>query len=82
MASYNVIVLFLSSYVVLGVGYGALYTNVTTNPVELWASPQSRSRIEKDYFDQYFRPFYRTEQIFIKAVGLDNVRNSICFLYY
>jgi len=46
---------------------------VTINPIEIWAAPSSRSRIEKDYFDNRFQPFYRTEQIYIKSVGLDKV---------
>lgn len=46
---------------------------VTTDPVELWASPDSRSRIEKDYFDSRFGPFYRTEQIFIKPYNKNRV---------
>ena len=73
MAKYSVIVLFVSSYIVLGLGYGATNLKVTTNPIEIWASPDSRSRLEKDYFDTHFKPFYRTEQIFIKAVNVPNV---------
>lgn len=38
---------------------------ITTDPVELWASPTSRSRKEKEYFDTHFSPFYRTTQIII-----------------
>ena len=44
-------------------GIGIKYLNVTTNPVELWASPQSRSRVERDFFDSKFQPFYRIEQV-------------------
>lgn len=73
MATHSVIVLFVTSWIILGCGYGAIYLDVTSDPVELWASPTSRSRMEKDYFDKYFRPFYRTEQIFIKPVGLQSV---------
>ena len=73
-ASHPVIVLFVTSWIVLGLGYGALDLKVTTDPVELWASPESRSRIEKEYFDSRFEPFYRNEQVFVKAVGLDKVR--------
>ncbi|KAF2904777.1 hypothetical protein ILUMI_01402 [Ignelater luminosus] len=71
MATHSVIVLFVTSWIVLGCGYGAIYLDVTTDPVQLWASPASRSRMEKDYFDKYFQPFYRTEQIFIKPVGVE-----------
>jgi Niemann-Pick C1 protein len=40
-----------------------MYLKVTTDPIELWASPASRSRVEKDFFDSNFRPFYRTSQV-------------------
>lgn len=49
---------------------------VTTDPVELWASPASRSRIEKEYFDSHFEPFYRTEQIIIRAVNLSYIYHN------
>lgn len=54
-------------------GHGIKYINITTNPVELWASPNSRARVEREYFDKNFEPFYRIEQIIIKAVNLPNV---------
>lgn len=73
MSTHSNIVLFLSSYVVIAIGYGAFNLSVTTNPTEIWAGPQSRSRLEKDYVDQNFGPFYRTEQIFIQAVGVNSV---------
>lgn len=42
---------------------------LTVDPIELWAAPDSRSRIEKTFFDETFRPFYRAEQVIIKAQG-------------
>lgn len=42
---------------------------ITTDPVELWASPTSRTRLDKDYFDSNFSPFYRTTQIIIQPKG-------------
>lgn len=44
---------------------GLCYMRITTNPVELWSSPSSRARQEKNYFDQHFGPFFRTEQLII-----------------
>jgi Niemann-Pick C1 protein len=49
---------------------------VTTNPVELWASPHSRARIERKFFDSHFGPFYRIEQIIIHAKDLPNVMHE------
>ena len=52
---------------------GALDLEITTNPIEIWASPNSQSRKDKDFYDTYFTPFYRTNQIFFKTVGLSSV---------
>ncbi len=53
---------------------GVVFLEVTIDPVELWAAPDSRSRLEKDIFDTNFSPFYRTEQIIIHAENLTGVR--------
>ncbi|XP_022613651.1 Niemann-Pick C1 protein isoform X2 [Seriola dumerili] len=44
---------------------GLVYMRITTNPVELWSSPTSQARQEKDYFDSHFGPFFRTVQLII-----------------
>ena len=56
-----------------GLSFGLLLLEVTIDPVDLWASPESRSRQEKDYFDSNFSPFYRTAQVIIHAEGLEPV---------
>ncbi|XP_066583703.1 NPC intracellular cholesterol transporter 1 homolog 1b-like isoform X2 [Prorops nasuta] len=71
-----VVALFSLSYVILALSYGIIYLTVTVNPIEIWAAPESRSRIEKDYFDSRFQPFYRTEIIYIKPVGLEEVTHN------
>ncbi|CAO1620348.1 unnamed protein product [Parajaminaea phylloscopi] len=38
---------------------------VETDPVRLWVAPNSESKLRKEYFDEHFGPFYRTEQIFV-----------------
>lgn len=38
---------------------------VETDPVRLWVAPQSESKLRKEYFDEHFGPFYRTQQIFV-----------------
>ncbi|XP_018568156.1 Niemann-Pick C1 protein isoform X3 [Anoplophora glabripennis] len=70
------LILFLGLCVFVGLGHGIKYLNITTDPVELWAAPSSRSRVEKDYYDSHFEPFYRNEQIIIKAVNLDKIRHN------
>ncbi|BFZ21461.1 hypothetical protein BsWGS_24500 [Bradybaena similaris] len=52
---------------------GAALLTVTTDPVKLWSSPDSRARMEKDYFDAHFKPFYRTEQIVVSQPDNDTV---------
>ncbi|XP_044575829.1 NPC intracellular cholesterol transporter 1 homolog 1b-like [Cotesia glomerata] len=71
-AKYPTVSLCLISYVLAGLSYGSMYLQITINPIEIWSSPQSRSRSERDYFDSHFTPFYRAEQVFIKSVGLEN----------
>ncbi|KAI4810317.1 hypothetical protein KUCAC02_019156, partial [Chaenocephalus aceratus] len=44
---------------------GLIYMRITTDPVELWSSPSSQARQEKDYFDSHFGPFFRTAQLII-----------------
>uniref|UniRef100_A0A182QGM2 SSD domain-containing protein n=1 Tax=Anopheles farauti TaxID=69004 RepID=A0A182QGM2_9DIPT len=66
-----VLILAVCSWIVGGLAFGIQYLIITTDPVELWAAPDSRSRQEKDYFDSRFSPFYRTEQIFIKPKRQD-----------
>ncbi|XP_049279815.1 NPC intracellular cholesterol transporter 1 isoform X3 [Anopheles funestus] len=61
---------------IVAMGMGINFLRVTTNPVELWASPHSRSRVEREYFDSNFEPFYRLEQIIIKAENLSNVMHN------
>ncbi|XP_076173454.1 NPC intracellular cholesterol transporter 1 homolog 1b isoform X2 [Ptiloglossa arizonensis] len=75
-AKYPIIALFTISYVILGLCYGITYLSVTSDPIEIWAAPTSRARIEKDYFDSRFQPFYRTEQVYIKSVGLDKILHN------
>jgi Niemann-Pick C1 protein len=48
---------------------GIRFFKVVTDPVELWSSPDSRARMEKNYFDDNFGRFYRTEMLIITAVN-------------
>jgi Niemann-Pick C1 protein len=73
VAKNPVLVIAIASWCVAILSFGIQYLEVTTDPVKIWASPTSQSRIEKDYFESRFEPFYRSEQIFFKTVGLSNV---------
>lgn len=74
MARRRLIVLLVSAVIVVALAIGIIMLQVTTDPVEIWAAPHSRSRQEKDFFDANFQPFYRTNQVFIKSVGIESVR--------
>jgi Niemann-Pick C1 protein len=51
---------------------------VETDPVRLWVSPSSESKQQKEFFDENFGPFYRTEQIFVTAspISIDRSVNT------
>ncbi|XP_017557987.1 NPC intracellular cholesterol transporter 1 [Pygocentrus nattereri] len=59
------LVIMLSMVLVAACSTGLMHMRVTTNPVDLWSAPHSEARQEKDYFDQHFGPFFRTEQLII-----------------
>ncbi|KII95801.1 hypothetical protein PLICRDRAFT_96092 [Plicaturopsis crispa FD-325 SS-3] len=40
---------------------------VETDPVRLWVAPTSESKIQKEFFDENFGPFYRPQQIFVTS---------------
>ena len=38
---------------------------IETDPVRLWVAPDSESKLQKEFFDEHFGPFYRAQQIFV-----------------
>ena len=56
---------------------GLLNYRLTTDPIELWSTPSSTARQQKDYFDEQFGPFYRTEQLIIKVNFNESEANPI-----
>lgn len=46
-----VLFLMVVSWVIVGLCIGISYLEVTTDPVELWSSPTSEVRQQKDYYD-------------------------------
>uniref|UniRef100_A0A8D9B029 Niemann-Pick C1 protein n=1 Tax=Cacopsylla melanoneura TaxID=428564 RepID=A0A8D9B029_9HEMI len=69
-------VLLTGVLVTSALAFGIRYLEVTTDPVKLWASPNSRSRKERDYFEKHFEPFYRIEQVIVTASGIPNVHHN------
>lgn len=73
-ARHPTVTLALFSWIVAALMFGIQYMVIVTDPVELWAAPNSPSRMDKDHFDSRFGPFYRTNQIFIKPTN----RSYVC----
>lgn len=61
---------------IIALSAGTVMLEITTDPVELWASAGSRSRVEKDYYDSTFVPFYRTEQLIITARNIEPIMHN------
>ncbi|CAH8593985.1 unnamed protein product [Schistosoma guineensis] len=72
IARHPIIILFISLGIILGLSGGLAFLQVTTDPVELWSGKESRSRLEKNYFDQQFGAFYRIEQIIVRPKNNSN----------
>lgn len=53
--------------VVGGLSCGLFFFTVTTDPVQLWSSPNSEAHRQKDIYDSKFNPFFRTEQLIIRS---------------
>lgn len=60
-------VIFFSLVFIATCSSGLVFVQVTTNPVDLWSAPNSQARLEKEYFDTHFGPFFRVEQLIIQA---------------
>ncbi|KAJ7338746.1 hypothetical protein JRQ81_012648 [Phrynocephalus forsythii] len=60
-------VVLFSVVVIVMCASGLSFVKLTTNPIDLWSSPSSQARKEKEYFDAHFGPFFRTEQLIIQA---------------
>ncbi|BES93207.1 niemann-pick [Nesidiocoris tenuis] len=76
IGSHPTLVLSLASWFIVLASYGIRHIVITTDPVQIWAAPSSQSRIEKDYFDATFGPFYRSEQIFFTPKGLKPIKHQ------
>lgn len=75
---FKVLLACLVMVVVLGSGLHKL--ELTTDPVQLWSSPTSRARREKDFHDKHFDPFFRTNQLILTAPGFPgHIYDSLVF---
>ena len=67
VAKFWYLVIIVTVVIAGSLSFGLFFFKVTTDPVKLWSAPDSQARLEKNYFDENFEPFYRTEQILVKA---------------
>lgn len=70
-ANNPILVLMVTSWISFGMLFGVLNLNLTTNPIELWSAPESRSRQHLNYFNTRFGPFYRAAQVYLRMEGLE-----------
>lgn len=69
-ASNPILIIMLTTWVTYAMFFGVVRLQLTTNPVELWSAPESRSRQHLDYFNSRFGPFYRPAQVYLQMKGL------------
>ncbi|XP_058050619.1 NPC1-like intracellular cholesterol transporter 1 [Ahaetulla prasina] len=67
VASNPIKVMIVSLALVAGLSSGMIWMELTTDPLELWASPDSQARQEKALYEKHFGPFFRTNQIILTA---------------
>ena len=72
---YPFIVILLGLIMVTWLTLGLLNFTVISDPVELWSSPESVSRQQREFYNQKFNPFFRIQQVIIKNVD-DSVRED------
>lgn len=59
-------VIVIAVALVLALTGGISMVIITTDPIQLWSSDGSKVRTEKDFYDENFVPFYRTNQVILK----------------
>uniref|UniRef100_A0A674B168 NPC1 like intracellular cholesterol transporter 1 n=1 Tax=Salmo trutta TaxID=8032 RepID=A0A674B168_SALTR len=80
IASHPLKVLLASAVVIAVFATGLMHIELTTDPVQLWSAPNSRARMEKDFHDKHFDPFFRTNQLILTAPGRPgHVYDSLLF---
>lgn len=66
-----VLAIMVTTWIAFAMLFGVLNLNLTSNPLELWSAPDSRSRTELNYFNSRFGPFYRAAQVYLQFTGLE-----------
>lgn len=69
-ANNPILMLMVTSWITFAMFFGVARLELTTDPIELWSSPESRSREHLNYFNSRFGPFYRAAQVYLQMKGL------------
>lgn len=69
-ATYPILVIVMGIFLCSVMSGGFYFFSVLTDPVELWSPEDSNTRINKNYYDTHFRPFYRTTQLIVRPSTL------------
>lgn len=69
-ANNPILMLMLTTWIVFALFFGVTRLRITSDPLELWSSPDSRSREHLNYFNSRFGPFYRAAQVYLQFKGL------------
>ena len=77
VARYPLIILIAGAVIVTPLCFGIVLMKVTTDPVKLWSSPDSVTRHEKNYFDEHFGPFYRSEMLIFTSENVSSHNQTI-----
>lgn len=56
---------------------GWKYFEIETDPVRLWVAPNSESKLQKEFFDSHFGPFYRLQQVFVTVAPQDAATSEL-----
>lgn len=75
-------VLNISALIIIILSSFTYFTQIETNPVNLWVSPDASAFIEKQKFDESFGPFYRTQQIILKNSTGDSILQDYEFIQW
>lgn len=59
-------IILVATLIMIGLSLGLLKFRMVTDPIHLWSEPGSKSRLDKEYYDSKFSPFYRTEMVILK----------------
>lgn len=73
---YSYLLPLLGITLAVGLSTGVRFFDPITDPISLWSTPTSRARVEKNFFDNNFGPFFRPETIVITPTYLEDVEHK------